>query len=237
MGSTVSPIMANLFMEDYEGKALEAYQDPPKYWGRYVDDVLAVIKTANIEPFTQHLNAQHTSIQWTSELETGGKLPMLDTLPTRRTDGSLKFSVYRKPTHTEYLQFQSHQPMEHKMSVIRTLTHRADTIISDPQDKERETKHLKKVLSVAGYSRWAWQAQGEKEDQTTSSEHRQGQGSRDPPLHRRRDRTHLQPNQEDRGRSPCQAPHHHQEHTSGTERQRQSPGQMWRGIPTDMPRL
>ena len=163
MGSPVSPIVANLFMEDYEGKALEAYQDPPKYWGRYVDDVLAVIKTANIEPFTQHLNAQHTSIQWTSELETDGKLPMLDTLTTRRTDGSLKFSVYRKPTHTDqYLQFQSHQPMEHKMSVIRTLTHRADTIISDPQDKEREMKHLKKVLSVAGYSRWAWQAPGRK---------------------------------------------------------------------------
>ena len=161
MGSPVSPIVANLFMEDYEGKALEAYQDPPKYWGRYVDDGLAVIKTAYIEPFTQHLNAQHTSIQWTCELEADGKLPMLDTLTTRMSDGSLKFSVYRKPTHTDqYLQFQSHQPMEHKMGVIRTLTHRADTIISDPQDKEREIKHLMKVLSVAGYSTWAWQAPG-----------------------------------------------------------------------------
>ena len=91
---------------------------------------------------------------------------MLDTLTTRMSDGSLKFSVYRKPTHTDqYLQFQSHQPMEHKMGVIRTLTHRADTIISDPQDKEREIKHLKKVLlplSVAGYSKWAWQAPGRK---------------------------------------------------------------------------
>ena len=149
MGSTVSPIVANLFMEDYEGKALEAYQDPPKYWGRYVDDVLAAIKTVNIEPFTQHLNAQHTNIQWTSELEADGKLPMIVTLTTRMTDGSLKFSVYRKPTHTDqYLQFQSHQPMEHKMGVIRTLTHRADTIISDPQDKEREIKQLKKVLML-----------------------------------------------------------------------------------------
>ena len=155
--------MANLFTEDYEGKALEAYQYPPKYW--YVDDALAVITTAHIEPFTQHhhLNAQHTSIQWASVLEADGKLPMLDTLTTRMTDGSLKFSVYRKPTHTDqYLQFQSHQPMEHKMGVIRTLTHRADTIISDPQDKEREIKHLQKVLSVAGYSKWAWQAPGRK---------------------------------------------------------------------------
>ena len=50
MGSPVSTIVANLFMEDYEGKAMEAYQDPPKYWGPYVHDALSVIKTANIEP-------------------------------------------------------------------------------------------------------------------------------------------------------------------------------------------
>ena len=101
-----------------------------------MDDALAVIKAAHIEPFTQHLNAQHTSIQWTSELEVDGKLPMLDTLTTRMTGESLKFSVYGKPTYTDqFLQLQSHQPMEHKMGVIRTLTHRADTIISDRQDK------------------------------------------------------------------------------------------------------
>ena len=128
-------IVANLFMDDYEGKALEAYQNPPKYWGRYVDDALAVIKTANIEPFTRHLYAHHTSIQWTSELEADGKVPMLDNLTSRMTDGSLKFSVHRKPT--QYLQFQSHQPMEHTMGVTRTLTHRAHTISSDPQEKER----------------------------------------------------------------------------------------------------
>ena len=139
----------------------------PNDWDRYIPALLysyrQVAQAAHIEPFIQHLNAQHTSIQWTSELEADGKLPMLDTLTTRMSDGSLKFSVYRKPTHTDqYLQFQIHQPMEHKMGVIRTLTHRADTIISDLQDKEREIKHLKKVLSVVGYSRWAWQAPGRK---------------------------------------------------------------------------
>ena len=42
MGSPVSPVnVATLFMEDCEGKALEAYQYPPKYWGRYIDDARA----------------------------------------------------------------------------------------------------------------------------------------------------------------------------------------------------
>ena len=31
-----------------------------------------------------------------------------------------------------------------------------------PQDKDREIKHLKNVLSVAGYSKWAWQTPGRK---------------------------------------------------------------------------
>ena len=128
-----------------------------------------ILNTADYKTKCQDLlNDKRTYKQLTkdptnSELEADGTLLMLDTLTTRMWDGSLKFSVYRKPTHTgQYLQFQSHQPMEHKMGVIRTLTHRADTIISDPQDKEREIKHLKRVLSVAGYSKWAWQAPGRK---------------------------------------------------------------------------
>ena len=48
---------------------------------------------------------------------------------------------------------------------------------------------------------------GEKENQTTHPQHGQDQWSRDPPpLHRRRDRTHLPPNQEDGCRSPAK-PH------------------------------
>ena len=66
------------------------------------------------------------------------------------------------------------------------------------------------ILQVGLVESW------EKENQTTHPQQGQGQGSRDPPIHRRRDRTHLPPNQEDGCHIPCQAPHHHQEHPSGT---------------------
>ena len=157
----VSPIVANLFMEAYEVRALASFRRPPRYWGRYVDDVIAVIKSEIISEFTAHLNSQHPSIQWTSELEKDGSIPMLDTLTTRLDDGSVKFQVYSKPTHTDaYLQFDSHQPLEHKMGVIRTLRHRAKTIITKPEDNEAELQHLRKVLSISGYPKWAWHAPG-----------------------------------------------------------------------------
>ncbi len=103
-----------------------------------------------------NLYSQYKNIKWTGELEQNLTLMMLDNLVTRRTDGSLKLCVYCKPTQTDqYLQFDGHQPTEHKMGVIRTLTHRANTIIT-----EEEYSHIRKVLSIAGYSKWAWLTTG-----------------------------------------------------------------------------
>ncbi|XP_076458496.1 uncharacterized protein LOC143292198 [Babylonia areolata] len=91
-----------------------------------------------------------------------GRIVMLDTRITR-TETGLAFSVYRKPTHTDqYLQFNSHQPLELKLGVIRTLTHRAKTICSTDTTREEELQHVKKVLSVAGYQKWAWDIPGGK---------------------------------------------------------------------------
>ena len=54
-----------------------------------------VLKTRLIEPFHRHLNSIHPKIKFTKELEENRSLPV-----SRKEDGSLKFSLYRKPTHT-----------------------------------------------------------------------------------------------------------------------------------------
>ena len=44
MGSPISPSVATLFMLDLEAKALHTFYDPPRYWGRYLDDTLIMIR-------------------------------------------------------------------------------------------------------------------------------------------------------------------------------------------------
>ena len=48
-------------------------------------------------------------------------------LLTRHSDGTISMSVFRKPTHVDkHLDFMSHHPLAHKVSLIRTLYHCAN---------------------------------------------------------------------------------------------------------------
>ena len=75
---------------------------------------------------------------------------------TRKEDGSVKSTVYRKKTHTDqYLNFASHHPKHQKLGVVRTLMHRCETITSEEGDKKEEVEHLREALRVCGYPSWA----------------------------------------------------------------------------------
>ncbi|CAH3017759.1 unnamed protein product, partial [Porites evermanni] len=112
MGSPVSPILANCFMEWLEQKAIAtAPMDcKPKLLKRYVDDILEIIERGKVKALTG------------TNQRKNGQIPFLDTLIITREDGSIKLLVYRKATHTDqYLSFLSHHPLQHKLAVIRTL--------------------------------------------------------------------------------------------------------------------
>ena len=162
MGSPVSPIAANIFMEALEQQAIATapLNCTPKLWLRYVDDILEIVNKNCVEDLTDHINKvdESGSIKFTFEKESEGKLPFLDTLIVRKENGSLKLLVYRKPTHTDqYLNYESHHPLHQKMGVIRTLFDRKNNIVTEEDDKREEEKKVREALETCGYPKWTFE--------------------------------------------------------------------------------
>ena len=157
MGSPISPIVANLFMEDFEIRALTTSPSTPKLWKRFVDDAFTVINKTHKETFLEHLNSVNSNIQFTSEEPCeDGSIPFLDMLITPDEEGRLKTTVYRKPTHTnQYLHWDSHHAIPSKYSVTGTLSHRAKTICFGPLQLYKEEEHLYRSLEKCKYPTWA----------------------------------------------------------------------------------
>ena len=157
MGSPVSPIVANIFMEAFESRALSTAVHPPKFWRGYVDDTCVIQDQAHKEEFLHHINSVDNAIQFTvEEAKEDGSIPFLDTLIIPEQNGTFSIGVYRKPTHTDlYLPWDSNHNLSAKYSVIKTLTHRAFTICSTPKLLEEELKHLEEALGHCKYPKWA----------------------------------------------------------------------------------
>lgn len=158
MGSLVSPIVADLYMEEVERKALDTYSgEVPSHWFRYVDDTWVKIKRREIDFFSEHINSVDINIKFTKEEMLDNKLPFLDCAIRVGEDRRLQVEVYRKPTHTDqYLLFDSHHPLEQKLGVIRTLQHRAESIPTFPEAREQENNHIKQALKKCGYPNWTF---------------------------------------------------------------------------------
>ena len=114
MGWPVSPIVCNIYMEDFEQRALAEASDPPRWWKRYVDDTYTVLKKDQAQAFTEYLNTIDEDIKWTTEGEVEQEievedmekkvercLAFLDTLSVINDDVTIRTRVFRKATHTD----------------------------------------------------------------------------------------------------------------------------------------
>ena len=149
MGSPISPLIVNLFMEEFEIKALSTYPNPPSLWLRFVDDTFVINKAEHSQALLQHTNNQDPHIQFTVEPTQQGSLPFLDTLVTTEPNNTFSTTVYRKPTHAhQYLHWDSYHHTTAKQSVYNTLAHRAKVVSFTRQTGPGTTTHQNSTTSM-----------------------------------------------------------------------------------------
>ena len=156
MGSPFSPIVANVYMEDFEAKALSTSPHPPSLWKRYVDDPFLVIKSAHKSSYLDHIYSVDQCIQFTGEdSRINGSIPFLDILVICQPKGSLNTTVYKKHTRTVlYLQWDNHHTISAKYSMVSTLHYRARAVFSSCKPLPKEEEHLHRVLERCKYLSW-----------------------------------------------------------------------------------
>ena len=99
MRSPLSPVIANIYMEHLEETALQTAPLQPILWLRSVDDTVLIWPHEQVElHYHDHINQQHSNIQFTVEEQKDQKLAFL---VVDRSPDRLSTCAYRKPTHTD----------------------------------------------------------------------------------------------------------------------------------------
>ena len=129
MGSSLGPVLSNIIMTELELKVVQPLIDNGiiKFYCRYVDDTLVLIKPENIQYVHDLLNSFNSNIQFTVDIFDNDNVHFLDLLIL----DNLEIDIFRKSTFTgQYLDYNSFIPWHYKVSWIRALVHRAKSICS-----------------------------------------------------------------------------------------------------------
>ncbi|VDN23609.1 unnamed protein product [Dibothriocephalus latus] len=87
-------LIAGLVLQELEKVAFEKLEHV--FWCRYAGDTFVIIERSRLADFRNLPNGIFPDIQFTREEESARLLPFLDVLVTRRPNGELSTTVYRK---------------------------------------------------------------------------------------------------------------------------------------------
>ncbi len=71
MGSQLSPVVANIFMENFENITITTFRRLPKIWKRYVDDTFVILSKYAARSFlgTSTTLTKRFNSQWTAKIK------------------------------------------------------------------------------------------------------------------------------------------------------------------------
>ena len=103
MGSPLGPVLADIFMCDFEEKWVMKNTNQLTIWFRYVDDTFTLFKNKNDAlSFLSYLNGRHNNFKFTIEFQQNDEIPLLYILMKRNRESFFSTSIYRKKTFTGF---------------------------------------------------------------------------------------------------------------------------------------
>ena len=147
MGSPLSPILADIVMEELLNKCMDSLEHKPKLLTKYVDDLFGIIKKDEVQNTLEALNKFHRNIKFTVEIEKNGQLPYLDSIAIRK-ENKVKINWYQKPTASgRIINYKSKHPRNIIINTANNFIRRVLTT-SDPmfhaENKDKIMEILKK---------------------------------------------------------------------------------------------
>jgi hypothetical protein len=156
MGSPLAPLLAEIFLQDFERKHLSSLKNMGiVYWKRYVDDTFVLLDSKiSVKNICHTLSQYHPSLKFTYEQEKllSRTLPFLEVLVQRLPGVGFQTRIYRKPTFSGLItKWDSFVPKVYKYNAISTMVYRAIKICSSHTAIHREFKFIRSLAVKNGY--------------------------------------------------------------------------------------
>lgn len=150
MGSPLSPILADIVMQDLEERALSCISFRLPFYFRYVDDIALAAPSAHIPVILNTFNSLHKRLNFTIEIASNNILNFLDT-SIIVNNNLIEFNWYRKPTFSgRFLNFFSQHPLSHKRGAVIGLIDRVFKL-SHPVYHKNNLELIINILLNNGY--------------------------------------------------------------------------------------
>ncbi|XP_011861985.1 PREDICTED: uncharacterized protein LOC105558734 [Vollenhovia emeryi] len=145
MESHLSPILADMVMEDLETVRLQKLGFDVPIFYRYVDDILTVLPKTKIDFVLSIFNNYHPRLRFTFETESHNSIPFLDVTLIKDDNNKILTNWYQKPTFSgRYINYYSSHPLKYKINTIINLVDHA-ILLSDKKYWKQNIDLVKKI--------------------------------------------------------------------------------------------
>jgi len=150
MGSPLSPILADMVMEDLEIHCISRLDFNVHTFYRYVDDIFMIIPAEKLNSVLTTFNSYHSRLKFTYELEDDNMLNFLN-ISVIKDNGNIITNWFRKPTFSgRYINYYSNHPIQYKWNTVMSLVDQA-ILLSDERFHAANLDIVKANLLNNGY--------------------------------------------------------------------------------------